>query len=113
MHSPRELCYGVGTLRFGEHTWERAFEYAKGGRQGGCDTPELWARFLDVAIVKSKKIWKEQWLGLCLDAFGSCGDASPFFLDIMCWPDDLLLVGNSIESGQKTWVVLSSCIHDI
>ena len=105
----RELSFGEADLIFGDQTWEQAFEYSKGGRQGGCDTPEVWNRYLDVPICKAAELWAEAGCGLVLPCDpGIPGDEVR--VDFLAWADDLFLVSRSLSDLKEMWSILSDCI---
>ncbi len=107
----RELSFGTGTLRFGDLVWEDAFSYTKGGRQGGCDTPELWKRYLNVALSRASRVWAEEGLGLILPSGLSLpGEVR---VDVLAWADDLFIVARSIPDLHRMWCILSTAFSDI
>jgi hypothetical protein len=67
-------------------------KFIKGGRQGGVETPSLWVRLLNLAVVTARKRWTAEVLGFCFanhDIFShatTLNDAGPpadFVLDCM------------------------------
>ena len=126
----RELSESSINLLFQGATFE-PIPFEKGGRQGGCDTPDLWNYLLNLCVCRAKARWRVAKLGirLSLDDFqseygavlrGAVGDpAHPHFgpedyleegfytLYCMIWADDLLLLAEDEEAAHAMWIILS------
>ena len=108
----RELSFGTASLKLGDIVWDRVFSYSKGGRQGGTDTPELWKRYLDLAITRATVLWQSAHRGLILpDGAGVPG--GEVRLDFLAWADDIFLISGSLADLKSMWLELSTCINDI
>jgi hypothetical protein len=107
----RELYDTTLDLHFSDFVWG-PISYSRGGRQGGAETPELWCRFLDRAIVKAVQIWKDRGLGLRFPDVPHL-DWPGFYHPFIGWADDLFVCGSSESECFMMWEVLSKCIFEL
>ena len=97
------------SIKFQGHFWS-GMEYSRGGRQGGSETPELWKRLLNSALLKAKAIWDDMHLGA---HFGVRDTVDYFHVDFMAWADDIVLYANSLDDIHSMFSILSNELHRV
>ena len=104
-----ELSHTQISIKFQGHLWS-GMEYSRGGRQGGSETPELWKRLLNSALLKAKAIWDDLHLGA---HFGTRDTVDYFHIDFMAWADDIVLYANSLDDIHSMFSILSNELHRV
>ena len=75
-------------------------------RMGGCETPGLWVRALDLVISRARRRWGP--LGLPASFAESLGDSdSSFSLDALVWAHDIVLFSSSLPNLKLMYKILS------
>jgi hypothetical protein len=83
----RDLSQNSMTLLFQGECWPN-IPYTRGGKQGGSETPELWKRVLNNAMIEIVGQWHEKKMGAHI------GEIS---LQYMAWADDLVFFNHSAQ----------------
>jgi ribonuclease HI len=99
----REFWRNRVSLRFQGEVFEHV-EVLKGGRQGGSETPDLWKRYLDMAVTDARKRWAAEGLGM---HFSDEFDSESFSVDALAWADDVVLMGNDLPVVKRMFVIFA------
>jgi hypothetical protein len=98
----RELSENQLTLLF-QGVEVRGILYAKGGKQGGADTPEIWRRVFNDVLENASRIWHEKKLGIVYNDYRLCYQA---------WADDVILFARSCEEVRAMFEILLEALHE-
>ena len=87
------------------------FEFTKGGREGGVDTPSLWFYFFQWLLEPVVAQWEIEGLGFRLS--NKLVNESTYIISHIIWVDHIFLVASSWRQVSRMFLDISKRLHSI
>ena len=87
----RELCHLKARARIADADWTPEFDFSKGGKTGGIDTPALLNELMQHHLSQLAEQWHREKTGYVIGSRGDDQEMNRTVLSHLCWVDNIWL----------------------